>query len=362
MVFSRREFMAGALGTVLPPSTLDYTRLIPRALPRSIVFRQPGWDLWDPCMVRTGDGVCHLLFSRWSTGLGFDAWATHAEIAWATARGPEGPYRFQKTVLPSRGAGFWDGHSVYNTCVIRHRDKFYLYYAGNRGPAEWRPDRAPTTRDESWWTQRNNQRIGVAVADHPGGPWIRSDKPLIDVGPDSGHGIVATPCVTPMPDGRFLMVYKTLAPGPGRVGGGVFHYPATASNPLGPFIRHPRPMVDKSRIFKRHFNFHIDDHFEWFQGDRYYAIVKDHDAPFLTPHGRCLYLLESADGLDWRPSKNLLVKDFRIDWDDGSSESFQRLEMPKLFLENGEPRTLFLAALPEGATQSFLVAIPLKSI
>jgi hypothetical protein len=35
--------------------------------------------------------------------------------------------------------------------------------------------------------------------------------------------------------------------------------------------------------------------------------------------------------------------------------------MPKLFLENGEPRTLFLAALPEGGTQSFLVAIPLKS-
>ena len=33
----------------------------------------------------------------------------------------------------------------------------------------------------------------------------------------------------------------------------------------------------------RRFNFHIDDHFEWIQDGRWYAIVKDHDAPFLTP-------------------------------------------------------------------------------
>jgi beta-xylosidase len=206
-------------------------------------------------MVRTDDGHCHLLYSRWPRALGFDAWATHAEIAWATAKKPEGPYKFQRTVLESRGGRFWDGHSVYNTCIIPHDGKFYLYYTGNRGTGNWSKDRAPSTKEEAWWTQRNNQRIGVCVARHPGGPWTRFDKPLIDVCPDYGSGIVATPCVTAMPDGRFLMVYKTLAPGPGRVGGGVFHYPATASNPLGPFVRYPKPVVDKSLIFSRHLNF-----------------------------------------------------------------------------------------------------------
>ena len=30
------------------------------------------------------------------------------------------------------------------------------------------------------------------------------------------------------------------------------------------------------RLGGKFYLFHIDDHFEWFQGDRYYAIMKDH--------------------------------------------------------------------------------------
>jgi hypothetical protein len=217
---------------------------------------------------------------------------------------------------------------------------------------------------KEWWTQRNNQRIGAAVADHPGGPWRRSDKPLLDVGPEFGQGIVAVPNLLVRPDGMLALFYKTLAPGPGRFGGGVFHYVATATDPLGPFQRHPKPMVDKRELLKtdQHFNFHIDDHFEWHQGDRYYAIVKDHDAPYLTPHGRCLYLLESDDGLSWRTARNPLVKDFSITWDDGATQRFERLEMPKLHLERGRPHTLFLAAKLDNqpAARSFLIIMPLR--
>lgn len=109
------------------------------------------------------------------------------------------------------------------------------------------------------------------------------------------------------------------------------------------------------------FNFHIDDHFEWYQDGRYYAIVKDHDAPYLTEHGRCLYLLESEDGLKWRTARHALVKDFSITWEDGRTEQYERLEMPKLYLEGGRPRVLFLAALERGAKQSYLVALPLRT-
>lgn len=310
-------------------------------------------------MVRTPDGTCHLLYSRWPLRLGFDAWATHAEIAWATAKRPEGPYTFQKVLLPARGGAHWDGHSVYNTCLLAEGGRYYLYYTGNHGTASWRPDRVLTVKDPDWWAQRNTQRIGVAVADHPGGPWRRQDHPLIDVGPDTGQGIIAVPCVTPRIGGGFLLAYKTLAPGEGPFGGGVFHYVAVGDSPLGPFKRHPVPMVDKSKVFQRHFNFHTDDHFEWVQDGRYYAIVKDHDAPFLTEHGRCLYLLESEDGLSWRTAPKPLVKDFRLTWQDGATESFDRLEMPKLYLEEGRPRVLFLAALAKGAAQSYIVSLPL---
>ncbi len=346
----------------LPPRTLDFGKLIPKTLPYSAVFRQEGWCLWDPCVIPTDDGTYHLLYSRWRHSLGFDAWATHAEIAWATAKRAEGPYEFRGVVLPARGVEFWDGHSVYNTCIIRHGQKFYLYYTGNHGTDTWRADRPIKTSSEEWWAQRNNQRIGVAVADHPGGPWQRFDKPLLDVGPDYGQGITAVPNLLARPDGKLMLFYKTLAPGPGRFGGGVFHYAAMAADPLGPFQRQPKPMVDKRVLLKtdKPFNFHIDDHFEWHQGDRYYAIVKDHDAPFLTPHGRSLVLFDSPDGLDWRPARHALVKDFSITWDDGTRQEFQRLEMPKLLLEEGRPILLSLAAQPVKGQESFLVIIPLN--
>jgi len=60
---------------------------------------------------------------------------------------------------------------------------------------------------------------------------------------------------------------------------------ATAANPEGPYT---------------------------FQGDRHYAIVKDHDAPYLTKHGKVLHLMESRDGLDWIRSNHSFVEDLDI--------------------------------------------------
>jgi hypothetical protein len=341
---------------------IDFANLIPARVPRKAVFQQEGWCLWDPCVIRSSDGHYHLFYSRWKRSLGFDAWATHAEIAWATATEAAGPYEFRSVVLSGQTSMSWDAHSVYNVCVVPYGDKFYLYYTGNCGSDAWRPDRKIDISSEEWWVQRNNQRIGVAVADAPQGPWKRFESPLLDVGPDLGYGITAVPNALVLPDGRMRLYYKTRAPGPGKFGGGVFHYSATAPGPLGPFQRDPTPMVDKGEWLEgeNQFHFHIDDHFEWFQNDRYYAIVKDHDEPFLTPHGRSLILLESPDGLDWHPSPHLLVKDFSIAWEDGAQQNFQRLEMPKLLLENGCPQLLSLAAQPVNSQDSFLVILELN--
>lgn len=361
---NRRTFLAaaGAYGAgALPPSTLDFRKLMPARVPRSAIFKMDDWMVWCSTMVRTRDGVCHMLFSRWPKRFGHGAWVTHSEVAYATAERPEGPYRFRGVALPARGGRYWDGHMTHNPCVMAYKDKFYLYYTANRGPDGWRPDRPVPDRDTSW-AHRMNQRVGVAVADHPAGPWKRFDKPLIDTVPEYGTGITATPCAMVRPDGRILLVYKTQTPGPGRFGGGVFHYPAVARDPLGPFVRHAAPMVDKSKTFTKQFNFHIDDHVEWYQDGRYYAIVKDHDAPYLTPYGKVLYLLESSDGLAWRQSKHLLVTEFALDWDDGAREKYKRLEMPKLHFENGRPAVLFLAALPaeDPEQHSFNIAVPLR--
>lgn len=353
-----------AAATPLPPSGLNFQQLLPDPVPRAAVFREPGYHLWDPSVVRGDDGLYHLYYSRWPSSLGFDAWCTHAEIAWATATTHEGPYTFRGLALPARGADFWDGHSVFNTNVVRIGSRYYLYYTGNRGTAEWSPERPIQPYSEEWWTHRNRQRIGVAVADSPAGPWIRLDQPLLDTGPSSGHTIINVPNIVLKPEGGYRLYYKTLAEGPGRFGGGVFHYGADSDSPLGPFVRHPQPVVNKNELMpevKTRFDFHIDDHFEWFQDDRYYAIVKDHDAPFLTRHGKSLLLFESADGRTWRPSQHALVTGFSLHWDDGAHQTFERLEMPKLLLADRHPRLLSLAALSAAGGESFLVHLPLSS-
>lgn len=342
----------------------DFRRMIPATLPPSAAFRQPGWCLWDPCVIRDDQGTYHLYYSRWPTKLGFDAWCTHAEIAWATSHQPEGPYQFRGIALPSRGGGFWDGHSVFNTCVIRVDGKYYLYYTGNRGSADWKSDRPVKGMSPEWWLHRNAQCIGVAVADSPEGPWKRLDKPLMAPGAGIGQTIVNVPNMIALPGGGFRMYYKTLGEGPGKFGGGVFHFGADSPTPLGPFTRHPEPMVNKNKLMPKvgkRFDFHIDDHFEWYQDGMFFAIVKDHDAPYLTPHGRSLLLFDSPDGRSWKPSKQALVTDFAIKWQDRGLEKYTRLEMPKLLLDGEVPKLLSLAALPEGAEESFLVVIPLES-
>ena len=129
---------------------LDFSRLIAQTLPKTAIFQQPGWCLWDPCIVEGNDGKFHLVCSRCQAKVSFYAWCTHAEIAWATATHGTGPYTFQGVALPSRGETFWDWHSVFNTCVVRIGAKFYLYYTGNRRTTNWAAGRAIPASSKEW--------------------------------------------------------------------------------------------------------------------------------------------------------------------------------------------------------------------
>ena len=141
-------------------------------VPRTAIFKMNGWYVWCGTIAKTDDGLYHLLFSRWPESEGFDAWVTHSEIAHAVSGSPLGSFEFTGVVFPGRGTG-WDADVTHNPTIIEADGKYYLYYMGTRGPG-------------GWWDYRNNQRIGVAVADHPAGPWNRFDYPVIDVSPENG--------------------------------------------------------------------------------------------------------------------------------------------------------------------------------
>ncbi len=328
---------------------LDFTALIQPA-PASAKFTEQNYFVWCGTMVRTPDGQCHLFYSRWPRHLGFDAWVTHSEIAHAVSANPSGPYRPAGVALPPRGKAHWDGLCTHNPTILHFGNKYYLYYMGNTGSG------APTPGFN--WTQRNNQRIGVAVADSPDGPWQRFDEPLIAPTPGFFDALCcANPSVLQQPSGGYVMVYKAVgAKEKLPFGGPVVHVVATAESPIGPFRKHPEPVFTAKDIA-----FAAEDPFIWFQDGLCWAIVKDMGGYF-THAGRSLALFSSPDGLDWRRAQHPLVSTTVLRWEDGQLQPLDRLERPQVWLDGGRPAVLFCAAKDAGTKETFNVAIPLKPI
>jgi predicted GH43/DUF377 family glycosyl hydrolase len=327
----------------------DFTKMIQPA-PASAKFEDPGYIVWCGTMVKGDDGKYHMLYSRWPAKLGHYAWVSHSEVAHAVADHPLGPYQPTGVALPERGESFWDGLCTHNPTIVKFGKKYYLYYMGNTG------DRKPGSPLN--WTHRNNQRIGVAVADSPAGPWVRSDKPLIEPTPDFHDALcLANPSVVERPDGGYLMVYKAV----GRqnklpFGGPVVHVVATSDSPTGPFKKHPDPVFTHPGS-----SFAAEDPFIWQSEGTYWAIVKDFKGGF-THAGPSLALFRSADGFDWKPAAHPLVSKLEVRWRDGKTSALMKLERPQIYFENNQPAVLLCAAAPTNQlNESFNVQIPLKT-
>lgn len=295
--------------------------------------------VWGASMVQADDGVYHVFYSRWKKELGFQAWVSHSEIAHATSKSPFGPFELKGVALPARGSQFWDGMCMHNPTVHKFGDKYYLYYMGNSGDGKVVP------AGELNFSHRNRQRIGVAMADSPDGPWTRKDEPLIDVSSEDDAPdalMTSNPSVTQCPDGSFLMVYKGVGKHrPLPFGGPVVHLTAKSTAPDGPFVKQLKPIFTAEGS-----NFPAEDPFVWYQ-DGYWAIVKDMHGSF-TGAGKSLALFHSDNGFDWAPyndGNGCLVLGLSLKKADGGEEEFSNLERPQLlFDEKGRPSVLLLAA------------------
>ena len=214
----------------------DFAAMI-QPVPLTAKFSDPDYYIWCGTLVKGDDAKYHLFYSRWPRKLGFQAWVTHSEIAHAVGDTPLGPFKHRDVALPPRGKEFWDGLCTHNPTVNKFGGKYCLYYMGNTG------DGVPMKGLN--WTHRNNQRIGVAVADSPNGPWTRLDRPVVDVSPDSDAPdalMTSNPAICERPGGGYLILYKAVGKqGKPPFGGPVVHLTATADSLTGPITKQMRP-------------------------------------------------------------------------------------------------------------------------
>lgn len=337
---------------ILAPGELDLFSLV-QPVPLSAKFINDSSYIWCGSLVKSHiDQKYHLFYSRWPREYGMNAWVTSSEVAHAVSDSPFGPFEHKDVTLPHRGLDYWDGMYSHNPTVHFFDGKYYLYYVGNFGDGK-------ITSPQLNWSHRNNQRIGVAIADDPNGPWQRFDKPLLDISSDTtafDAQMVANPSMTKMADGRFLMVYKAVGrQRPQPFGGPVVHLTAISDSPAGPFVKQNKPIFTVDDV-----DFPAEDPFVWYQDDCYYAIVKDMNGSF-TDAGRSLVLFYSTDGLDWKLAKNPLVSDLNIKMVDGTVQKLEALERPQLVFEDGKIIAL-LCAVNETLGHSYNIQIPLKTL
>jgi len=330
-------------------------------VPVSAIFRDPGFHIWDGSMIRDDAGKYHLFYSRWPADFSQNAWVSHSAIAHAVAESPTGPFRFKNVALPPRGKDFWDGMVTHNPSVTRFKDgKYYLYYMGNRGDG--------VLSKSLNWIHRNNQRIGVAIAEHPDGPWRRLDKPVLDVSGDPQAPdalMVSNPTVTQRPDGGFLMMYKGVAKRkPLPAGGPVTFLIARGDSPAGPFTKDLKPMFSKED-----WGVAAEDPFIWTGKDRYFGIVRIDGHPVIkedvvrfNPTNSSFVLVESQNGSDWKPAKHPLVTTKDLQWTGGEGPAMITIQRPYLVLEDGKPVALVCIStgFPDAHDLGFIIPIPMR--
>lgn len=309
-------------------------------VPLEARFSEPGYFVWCGAPVKGDDGKYHLFYSRWPVEKGFaPAWALWSEIAYAVADKPEGPYRPVSVALPARGREFWDGTTTHNPNVLRKDGRYYLFYMGNTGDGK------------SYPMHRNNQRIGVAVADKPEGPWRRFDKPIVDVSEDKSAFdslMVSNPSATERPDGGILLIYKAVEIVAGtEMGGRVRYGAAFADKPEGPYVKKVGHIFEAGKDDGKTWML-AEDPYIWFSrkyGNRYYAIARDVVGKFTGSVGG-LALFQSDDGLQWQPAAHPKVLANRFHWADGTLSN-SNVERPALLFDGEKPLALF------GATDGY---------
>jgi hypothetical protein len=258
---------------------------------------------------------------------------------------PEGPYQDVNVALPAYSDTAWDGAMTHNPYMVKTKGKYYLYYIATSG-RRLASDEKLQPYGKEWWTRRNTQRIGVAVADNPAGPWKRARRPVLDVGEhdsDFDALCVTNPAVCVGRNGKIIMLYKAVCKSSELRGGKVRFSVAFANSPTGPFVKTGKLIFQPDN---QDAQMVAEDPYIWYDkhADLYFAIVRDVIGQFTGEDSGGLALMQSIDAINWKPTKFPKVLPAILHWADGTTYNahINHVERPFLYFDKtGRPALLF---------------------
>lgn len=291
-----------------------------------VAVEEPGFTIWGTSPVMGNDGKVHLFVARWPCELKVDpGWRSHSEIAHYVGDGPEGPFVFSDIAISGTGSESWDKYGAHNPTIHMVGGKFILIYIANNN---FRQPPHPS-----------NQKIGMAIADSPYGPWSKVGNDGLLLSPpqnekywnfNSNNG-VNNPALLKHPDGGFFLYFKSEESKMGL---------AIAENIEGPYVQLPFPVTSNSMS--------IEDGYAFIYKGKIALITTDN-------HG----IIEEGGGLLWTSKDGIHfdtleqgfnhINDYTdidfskvaVHYGPGKGK-YAKFERPQMLLINGEPSYMYL--------------------
>lgn len=338
----------------------------------SAVLQFPDTFVWGGSPIKICEKY-YMFFSTWESGPTVpkfsESWLTHSKIGLAVSDSPEGNFKSLGIILKGKNAAgdstAWDAQSAHNPLIKTFNGKYYLYYVSSVDPGS-QPGGSPGENLDKRNRLQQNQKIGVlefnSIEDLQTGKYFRSEQPLLSprtrVKPDNvidpsppgsiakpDNMIVVNPAVVYRPaDQKYLLYFKGNIYDPNWRG---VHGVAIGNTPTGPFAATDSFVFDFDDGTGKKVS--AEDPYVWYhkKDGSFYAVVKDFNGK-LTGSEPGLALLESADGLDWKPADFPLFMKKELILKNGTILKVDRLERPQILLdENDDPIALFAACSVE---------------
>lgn len=328
-------------------------------------FKMEGYWIWCGSVIKGEDDKYHMFASRWPKNIPMHpGWVTSSEVVRAVSDTPEGPYEFGEVVLPARGPQYWDGRSTHNPRIMKHGDKYILYYMGSTHPfAEEQVTEDLDLHNPITIVARTNKRIGVATADSVYGPWERPNKPVMETRPDKMDSLlVSNPSPILNPDGSVNMIYKS-RPYLEEPQDGYYHGFMALNVASAPKYDQPHTALRDEAILDLG-NRIVEDPFVWKDEEGFHLIAKDMSGEICGEVHGGMYAF-SKDFINWEVAEGEKSYSRTVLWDDGTERFMGQLERPFILFEDGVATHMFFATADgsggfANATETWNMVIPLK--